>query len=747
MTRHISVVLALASAILFGPSLVGREHEVIPLFGLTAPADGPFPSDLFTVGDDTQNTGLRVSLPKPDCTVHISDCQDLDVINELDGFNLQPRLSIPFTGLINPDTVTSDTVFLVSLGSTLQDHDGMPWGNRVGINQVVWDPSTVTLHVESDELLDQHTRYLLVVTKGVREENDKAIKAAKEFLHFIDDDVTESTGNPDRDAYRAVLRSALTDLDAQGIIPKGQVVAASVFTTRSATAVLEKIRDQIHSAPPDPADFLLGPANARTVFRLDEIASIQWSQQTRDTPPGFTPRTLDLSAIRTYPGAIDSVAFGRYSSPDYAVHPGEYIPTVGTRTGQPAVTRINEIYLNVFLPSGPMPPNGWPVAIVGHGINGSKNPGFFPPTAPAGRSRDEVLSALAAEGIAIVTTNAVGAGFGPLGTLTVATTAGASVTFYAGGRGIDQGPRDGLIGANEGGVPAAPRGVVHYSDLFRQTAVDLMQLVRVIEAGVDVDGDGQRDLDPSRIYYRGSSWSGGYGTVFLGVEPDVRAATISAAADPVWFALLGGQRGAAGAVFAARQPSPINSPGIEFFAEVLVARPFFDENWPLRNGIQLAVQLEGGATRVIKSPVSNSVNGAMDLQEIIERYEWVSQAGSPVAYAPHIRKAPLGGAPKTLLHVVFKGDQTAPNPTTTAILRAGALKDRTMFYLHDVARLENPSIPANPHGFNIATIAPEYRQLDAIFFATNGAMVIHPEPARYFEFPIGSLPEDLNFIK
>jgi hypothetical protein len=325
MTRHISVVLALASAILLGPSLAGREHEVVPLFGLTAPADGPFPSDLFTARDDTQNTGLRVSLPKPDCTERVSDCQDLDVINELDGFNLQPRLSIPFSGRINPDTVTSDTVFLVNLGSTLQDHDGMPWGSRVGIDQVVWDPSTETLHVESDELLDQHTRYLLVVTKRVHEENDKAIKPAREFLHFIDDDVTESTGDPYRDAYRAVLRSALTDLDTRGIIPKGQVVAASVFTTRSATAVLEKIRDQIHSATPDPADFVLGPVGARTVFRLDEIASIQWNQQTRTrrrgSPSGRSifPRSAPSPVPSTAsPSAIPVAGLRR---PPRRVHP------------------------------------------------------------------------------------------------------------------------------------------------------------------------------------------------------------------------------------------------------------------------------------------------------------------------------------------------------------------------------------------------------------------------------------------
>jgi hypothetical protein len=39
------------------------------------------------VFDGTQNTFRRVSLPKPDCSVRVSDCQDIEVINTLDGFS------------------------------------------------------------------------------------------------------------------------------------------------------------------------------------------------------------------------------------------------------------------------------------------------------------------------------------------------------------------------------------------------------------------------------------------------------------------------------------------------------------------------------------------------------------------------------------------------------------------------------------------------------------------------------------
>jgi hypothetical protein len=699
---------------------------------------------LLTVRDGRQNTGLRVSLPKPDCQEHVSDCQDLDVVNELDGFNLQPRLSMPFSGPIEPSTATSDAVFLVSLGSTVPGQNSMPWGTKLGTDQVVWDTFANTLHVESDALLAQHTRFALIVTRGILDANGFPVKASDEFRRFLAIPRINIK-------YKLALVEAMWAAWHVGVAP-GDIVVASVFTTQSATAVLEKIRDQIHAATPEPAEFLLGSPGERTVFSLDEIISILWNQQTRDAPPGFTARTLDLSAIRTFPGAVARVAFGKYQSPDYAVHPGEYIPPVGTRTGTPAVQGIHEIYFNLYLPSGPMPPNGWPVAVVGHGINGSKNIfGSFPGAPPGDRGRDATVSAMAAQGIASITTNAVGAGFGGLSELTVNTMAGASVIFSAGGRGIDQVPHDGVIAANEGGVPASPRGIVHFSDAFRQTAADLMQLVRVIEVGMDADGDGQRDLDPSRIYFDGGSWSGGYGTVFLPVEPHVRAAVVKAPGDPVWIGPLGpANRRAVGTILDSRQPSLLNSPGVSVFAGLPAAAPPFDENLPLRDGITLPVQLEDGATRAIQSPVINSVTGAMAIQEILERFEWVSQAGSPVAYAPHIRRAPLRGvSAKHVLYVIFKGDQTAPNPTTTAILRAGELADRTMYYRHDLAFLDfpPPTVPRNPHGFNIASIAPEYLLLDATFFATDGAVVIQPAPARYFEFPlVGPLPEDLNFI-
>ena len=70
-----------------------------------------------------------------------------------------------------------------------------------------------------------------------------------------------------------------------------------------------------------------------------------------------------------------------------------------------------------------------------------------------------------------------------------------------------------------------PQTLVGSRDGLRQTVIDLMSLVREIEVGVDVDGNGTRDLDPAKISYFGQSFGGIYGTKFLAVEPNVRRAS------------------------------------------------------------------------------------------------------------------------------------------------------------------------------------------------------------------------------
>jgi hypothetical protein len=261
---------------------------------------------------------------------------------------------------------------------------------------------------------------------------------------------------------------------------------------------------------------------------------------------------------------------------------------------------------------------------------------------------------------------------------------------------------------------------------------DLMQLVRVIETGgMDVDGDGFADLDGSRIYYFGQSLGGIYGTLLLAIDPAVRAGVPNVAGGslPEIGRLSPAFRPLVGLTLATRVPSLINVGGLTF-----------DENLPLRD----------------QAPVVDTVAGAAEIQEFLDRAEWVSQAGNAVAYAPHVRKAPLlGVSPKSVIYQLAKGDQTVPNPTTSAILRAGELADRATYFRNDLAYAAFPGSLKNPHLFlvriDLPAVAPfaiAAQQQIAMFFASDGNVVIDPDgTGPFFEVPIdGPLPEELSFI-
>jgi Big-like domain-containing protein len=680
-------------------ALIAASSLVFPGTALASISAGqPFPSNLFSVPDPTQITGIHVQLPKPDCTTHPSDCNDIDVLDTLDGFNIQPRISIPFSGPIDLSTVSGKTIFLVGP----QDH-------VVGINQVVWEPAANTLHFASDEQLAQDTTYLLVVTRGVHASDGTPLDATT-FRHDLN---FGQTKDPALKAYRKALLDALPMAMAGGANPS-DIADASLFTTQSITAITDKIREQLTASTPS---FDLGTNGERTVFPFASIAAIQWRRQIR-TAPTFATSFLPTPALL---GAVGTIAFGSYASPDYE-NSDEVIPAVGSKTGVPVPQTTNQLQFTLFLPNGSQPAGGWPVAIFGHGFTDSKNGA---PWAVAGT--------LADAGIATVAINVVGHGGGPLGTYTVARTTGPPVVLPDGGRSFDQ-DGNGTIDSTEGVSAIGAQALIGNRDGLRQTTIDLMELVKVLQNGVDVNGDGTPDLSTTRIYYAGQSFGGIYGTELMGSDPDIRAGVLNVAGGPiieiarlspsfrplVGLALIGPPIGT-------RVPSLYN-------AVPNASLTNFNENIPLRN----------------LPPVVDTVPGASAIQKLIDDTEWAQQAANPAAYAPHI--TPLS----KVIFQFARGDMTVPNPTTSAILRACGCRSRATLYRNDLAFAANPAVvPRNPHTFltNIASPPPvstyafEAQAQIATFFATDGTTTIDPDAAGpIFETPTSMVPEDLAFL-
>jgi hypothetical protein len=650
-------------------------------------AGQPFPSNLFTVPDSTQATGLHVNLAKPNCTARPNDCADIDVLNTLDGFNIQPRISIPFSGPIDVRSISSSTLFLVGSG-----------GQVVGPNQLVWEPGTNTLHFESDQQLDEATTYLLVLTRDARAADGSRLETT-DFRHDLN---YGQTKDPASKAYRKALLDALPMAMLGGANP-GDIAAASLFTTQSIRAISRKIRAQL---PGGDATFTLGTGGERTVFPLTAVSSIAWRRQV-STAPTFTTGAILLPLL----AGVGTVGFGTYPSPDYETA-GKVIPAVGTATGVPAVQSTNQVQRSVFLPAGAKPAGGWPVAIFGHGFTDWKN--GAPPA---------VAGTLARNGIAMVAINVVGHGGGSLGTYIVTRTAGPQVTLPLGGRGIDQ-DGNGTIDSTEGVNAAPPNTLVGNRDGLRQTTIDLMQLVKVLKGGVDVDGDGADDLSSSRIYYAGQSFGGIYGVQLLGLEPDIRAGVPNVAGGPIIeiARLSPSFRILVGLSLLGRTPPLYNAapnPGFDNF----------HENIPLRN----------------LPPVTASADETA-IQQLIDRTEWAQQPANPAAYAPYVT-APV-------IYQFARGDQTVPNPTTSAILRACGCADRATLYRHDLVVAASPTLGRNPHTFltNLAgavtgPIALAAQQQIATFFTSDGAATVDPDGAGpVFETPTTMVPEDLGFI-
>lgn len=689
-----------------GPVEAAEEEQEgsAPRFELAALNGAPFPSDFHTTADEDQATGIRVALPKPNCTERPSDCDDIDVLNTLDGFNLNPRVSIPFDGDINASSVNSDTVFLVALDGT---------ATRIGINQVVWDALSHTLYAESNLTLREATRYALIVTRGVLDQNGDPIEPSGKFQAFRHGVKQGQREDDTATRYRDSLIAGLATISEA--VDLNRVAVASVFTTQSITPSLLRIRASLRSEPAPAADFVLGDGGIRTVFARTDIQSLVFRQQT-GTAPTFTNAPIGLAALQLEPNVVGQLAYGRIPTVSF-LQPNLTFESFGTKSGLPDPVGTEDLYFNLYVPTGERPAGGWPVAVIGPGANQNKEAFSV-----------LLASKLAKAGIASLGINPVGRGFGPLSRNIVTLTTGATVTFPSGGRSRDMNG-DGLIGSSEGSDAPAPFALVGSRDTSRQTILDHVQLVRAIEAGIDFDADGARDVDPDRISFIGWSFGSNYGVPVVAIEPGFKTAVFSAVGGPlVDNRRLGVNRNLVEAQLQARVPSLDNR---------LAAG--FDDNFPLRD----------------QDPVVNTVSGAMAIQDFIDRNEWALQSSDVVPFTRHLRSEPLAGSAKRAVLInIAKGDQTVPNPAASKAIRAGALEDVTMFYRHDLAVADRPALLRNPHQFMtlindtaFRPISVEVEEQAAQFLASGGATVYSPQPARYFEFPIPlPLPETTNFI-
>jgi hypothetical protein len=679
-----------------------------------------FPDDAFATRDRNQVTGLRVNFRQGvdypnfggriqrSCTsADFSICDAFAELNKLDGFDLQPRVVVPFTGAIDLGSVKDSNFFIATDSGAFAS----------GLRQLTFDPATNTLAGISDKFLREDTRYRIHVTSGIRDGAGHPVNACGSAC------VVPFTTRTASGELVGIRRSMDLPLSSPSNAYRlAGFPGASTSTAGRKLTFTQNGKDDVFlaaSVSPSLADPLNG------IVRTDQVKADP------NAPGAFQAHAVPNLIP---PGGPGFYAFGSFLSPryqfasasghqdnPYGVGDGRTdgeIPPVPTKQ-TPVPFGADRIGAVVVTPNPAVHPPPWPAAIYGVGFTRSHYDLFV--TADYNASL----------GIVTVSTDPAGHAFGPQSTTTV-TSNGAKTTFLSYGRGRDL-DGDGAIGdgLNDGVGPTghfqadgtelpSHKPLDGLQSGLVQTTVDNMALGRALAAGLDIPGVGTNLVDPSRIMYYGLSFGGIYGTMLMGTDPLFHRGLLNVPGGPIVdIARLSGFRGDLADALGRSRPSLLNGgPGNNGFTEDL----------PLRND----------PPEVMTHP------GAAALQDLFGSSNWYERTGSPETFAPRIRLRPdpaWATNPKEVAFQTAYGDGTVPNPTAGTLYRAGDLFDRVVYYRND----KTPTFNSDPHGWladpSLAGRTSGEQQLGT-FLATG--QLVNTNPA-WLEVPIAN-PNNLECL-
>ncbi len=720
MTRVRASVLAACLALSVAAALPAAAASAVSVVRGAHYGSRIFPDDAFTVRDRNQATGRRVrfrrglDFPSIAGVVHrgctsadYSICDAFSQLNKLDGFDLQPRVVVPFTGAIRLSSV-SDADFFIS-----SDRGAFVSGLR----QLTFDPVTHTLAGISDRFLREGTHYRIHVTNGIQDSAGRHISACRRgcVVGF-----TTRTASGELVGIRRSMDLPLSDR-SNAYALAGFPGASTSTESRKLTFTQNGTNDVFLAATVGPS--LANPLNG--IVRNDQVKA----------NPGASGAFKSSAVPNLIPPATTGYyAFGSFLSPRYQFasatgqqdHPygvgdgatdGEIPPVPTRRTPRPlGGDRLGAVAVT---PNPALFPPPWPAAIYGPGFTRSHYDLFV------------TADYNAARGIVTLATDPAGHGFGAKSTTTV-TSNGTPTTFLSYGRGRDldgdgaigDGLNDGVgptghVQAGGGELPSR-KPIDGLQSGLVQTVVDNMALGRSLKAGLDIPGVGTNLVDPSRIMYYGLSFGGIYGTMLMGTDPLFHQGLLNVPGGPIVdIARLSSFRRDLAATIGRSRPSLLNGgPGLGGFTEDL----------PLRNEPSM----------VITHP------GAAALQELFGSSNWYERTGSPETFAPRIRLRPdpaWAANPKNVVFQTAYGDGTVPNPTAGTLYRAGGLFDRVVYYRND----KTPTYDSDPHGWladpTLAGRTSGEQQL-ALFLSTG--QLVNANPA-WLETTIGD-PNNLECL-
>ncbi len=453
---------------------------------------GPYPNDIYNLPGQTLSVPVRFTSPLARS------------LNTLDGFSTTATISAPFNAAIDPATLVPfnplaapsgrESVFVLDATNGVPLVPGIDY--ELGISSAA---GTVGAILEFVPLrpLQPRTTYAFILTRGIGSAAGVAASADTVFGLVRDAHLAGvMTGNPGLDA----LLPAVGPLIDAGIglgLPGSAIVSAWSVSTQSTSELFERL---------DAA------TSART------IAAKSIRRNTADLGLGL-PGLADL-----YAGFVEIMYYGNPGAPLDSVW---IVPPLTDDNPMPLPAgRPLNIPLLASLPNRmsrwTKPDDGWPVAVLQHGIS---------------RDRTDMLAmadAFARAGFAVVAIDL------PLHGVT-----DINSPFYT-GTGNAFGTTERHFGLDNVGPLGdyTPDGAIdngwqilnltnplNARDNTRQAVADLIQLVRSLPK-LDLDGDGTGDVDSDRIHFVAVSLGSIFSTAFVAVNEDIRTATLVSPGGP-----------------------------------------------------------------------------------------------------------------------------------------------------------------------------------------------------------------------
>lgn len=349
----------------------------------------PFPCDLLLTQDQTSATGLRPQLtetnsPSIDYGLRLFGSVYRDLINALDGWSIYAPIFIPTSRPVDLSGLPQDPAAartykgqaLFLLNAQPKDPD---YGKRIDIavqsfSEEIDEGEWHFLKLRPVIPLNSRTRYLVVVTDQLKDQEGLPVAADRDFALLRDGDIS---GHPHRDRLEKMSQqlSDVWPMLSHHQVERRDIALAFTFTTGDPRRLLLAARDVLYADPK--------LSNPQLEFDRDASGKIALC----DPPPqcslpNLAPRDQILAILT-----------GSVISPDFRATDKTWV----VQNGQPVVQSYEKLRFWLSIPKQiTQKPVG--IAILQHGLNSRKEQTFV------------MANALAQRGIAAIAIDAVGHG-------------------------------------------------------------------------------------------------------------------------------------------------------------------------------------------------------------------------------------------------------------------------------------------------------------------------------------------------